>query len=566
MSRTVDEIKELAKYYQNELYSEVRNQQKEDESYYNDTFDVTEIRPPHKPLRSGLARKVIDNPSEQMVTRNPKVYIDIKNQDAEKSLSKVTNRWIDLLRRQNPNPFKESVKNPLLRGETYLYLQHNEDLITKGESKNKLPVFFIIPDPMTVYASVEEDENGIPDNVIIICERNLSDIKYLYPEWTNPKSSVGNKKVSWLAYFDKDIKYFEADEETVLNTENIYGFTPFIRRYSGFGRRDATNNLVNMIVGELRGSRGLLKEECLVRSDIASSIHLYAHPHKDLIVPQDAQVDATKLKEAYSFEAGVMNVLPLPQGASFDPHAQLTPVPEVFAHLSMIESEIVARHPIIIAGQMTANSGRQLDINDKTIMHRYETILENTETLFATAIEKAFEICRKVKLMPEGLTQTDLDRDFTVSVTLQAEDPLERDRLITLGDRMFASGTIDLGTLHTQYYGYTQEKSQEVIANMLVDKLTLQNPDVQMVMGMMYASESGMSQYIEQAKAANMAQQQQQKDVSNAPMQPMTQTGMQRNQGEANPMSQDSFAMIDQSLQNKGARQAPIPYTRNANG
>jgi hypothetical protein len=567
MTVSKEEIHALKDYFVNDLYGTVRQEQTEDESYYNDTFDVSEIKVPHKPLRSGLARKIIDSPAEQMITRNPKVFVDIKNQESLKSISKVTNFWVDILRRQNPNPFKESVKNPLLRGETYIFLQHNEALVTNEPTKNKLPVFFIVPDPSTIYGSVEEDEDGIPDKVIIVCERNLSDIKFLYPKWSNPKNNgdtTGKKKVQWLAYWDSEYRYYEADGESVLegDGENVYGFTPFIRRYSGFGRRDSQNNLASMIVGELRGSRGLLKEECLVRSDIASSLHLYAHPRKELIVPDTSSVDAAKIKEAYSFEPGSLSVLGLPVGSEFSKDTQMTPVPEVFAHLAKIQSDIIGRHPIVMAGMMNGTSGRQIDINTKETMTRYDTILENTETLFSTAIEKAFEICRKIDYTPEGLNKEDISKEFHVTVELKAEDVLERDRLVTLGERLWmgGNGSIDLTTLHTKYYGYTQSESLDIQANMLVDKLTLQNPDVAQVMGMVFAEESGMSGWIEDAQANQAKQEAQQKALKKMPQPGMNPSQEQRTRGET--MTQTGFEQIDQSLQNRGARQSPTPYQR----
>ena len=193
------EIQDLASYYEKDLYVNVRAEQSEDLSYYYDNFAVPEIKSPHQPLRTGLARRIIDSPAEQMITRNPQAFIECENKESRKSLSAYLNYCIHILRRQNPNPFKESVKNPHLLGETYIYLTHDEDAITNNESV-KYPISFIIPDPLTIYSSVEEDENGIPDNTIVISERQVSDIKYFYPDWT-PKD--GNKsKVKWLAYFD----------------------------------------------------------------------------------------------------------------------------------------------------------------------------------------------------------------------------------------------------------------------------------------------------------------------------------------------------------------------------
>jgi len=96
------EIKDLRSFYEKDLYGKVRSEQRADVSYYNDTFAVPEVKTPHRPLRSGLARKIVDNPAEQMITRNPKVYITCKNTETTNRVSKVLNLWVDILRRQNP--------------------------------------------------------------------------------------------------------------------------------------------------------------------------------------------------------------------------------------------------------------------------------------------------------------------------------------------------------------------------------------------------------------------------------------------------------------------------------
>lgn len=557
MAISVTEIRDKKSYFEHDLYGKVREEQTEDQSYYDDTFQVPEVVKPHRPLRSGLARKIIDNPAEQMITRNPQVFINTGNKDADERLSRRLNDWITILKRQNPNPFKESVKNPLLRGETYLYLCHSNDALYDNVQV-PLPVSFIVPDPMTVFGSFEEDENGIPLEVFVICDRLASDIEYNYPNW---KNTTGGKKVKWMAYWNKDIKYFEANGEPVLDNEieeNLYGFAPFIRRYSGFGRRDANSNLESLVVSELRGSRGLLKEECLVRSDIASALHLYAHPRQTLIIPNDGTVDAAKLQQAYSFEPGTLTVLPLPQGSTFDKNNQLTPVPEVFQHLAEINARIMHRHPMAGAGSVVTASGRQDDLLGTTIMHRYETIIENTETMFATALEKALEICKLLDYTPEGLKKEDVDKKLRIDVKLRAEDPLERDRLITLGDRLYAqgNGSIDLETYHTQYLGYTQAQSKDIQAKILADKVTLYNPDVAQVMGMVFAEEAGMGKWLEQAKMANAIDQNQQTALQNAPP-PST---MQRVKGET--MTENGFQMLDMSLASRGARKPPERFTR----
>jgi len=293
----------------------------------------------------------------------------------------------------------------------------------------------------------------------------------------------------------------------------------------------------------------------MVFSDINSALHLYANPKIDLIVPETAKTDIAELKKNYSMAAGMFNVIPLPTGSNFNKDNQLTPVPEVFEHLRKIEADIIGRHPMVMAGTAVTNSGRQDDLMGKTIMHRYETIVENVETMFATAFEKSLEICKKLDYVPEGLTKEDLEKDFTVKVELRAEDSNAELQKATLGDRLYSNGTIDIQTLLTKYYGYTQAEAEEIQANMIVDKL-MQSPEVLTVLGMKYAEESGMAKFIEQARQQKDMEAQQQKALSKAP----TPNQQQRVQGET--MTESGFDTIDMSLQNKGARMPPIPYTR----
>ena len=109
-----DKIYEYKKRYIEKdggIYAKTRTQQEIDKTYIDDTFEPP-IRHPHKVLRLGLGEEIVSAPAEQIVTSNPQAFVEAGNKDAALRISTVINGWIDVLRRQNPIPFKESVKIP----------------------------------------------------------------------------------------------------------------------------------------------------------------------------------------------------------------------------------------------------------------------------------------------------------------------------------------------------------------------------------------------------------------------------------------------------------------------
>jgi len=561
----IEEIKDLKQYYTENLYKAVRREQQTDQTYRDDTFAVPEIKAPHVLLRSGIGARMVDSPAEQIITSDPQAVINLTKGEADisKRLSKEINQsWIKIMRRQNPNPFKEFVKNLLGRGEGFIQIAHNERWVSGRKERVGLPVLFLIPDSMVIYSSPAEDYNGVPEKVIVFYARQPRDVILKYHEWSNPKRRKEGDEIEWMEYWDKDSRYFEADGEAVLKDglqANPYGLVPFVRKYSGFGRRSPTGKMEDLIVSDIRFSRDLIKEECAIRSDIASIMHLYAHKRMDLIIPDTTAVNEADIREDYDMGAGSFNVLSLPAGSKLQEGVTMLPSAEAFQHLYNIRAEIDKRNPFIMSGFPFGSSGRQQDMTSLAAMRRYDTIVENTELAFATAFEIAVKICGKIPtLRPDGLLKQDVDAVWECDVELKASDPIERDRLITLGDRLWngGNGSIDLRTFLTEFQGRTEDEAEDIIANILVDKLTLYNPDVASVMGMVFAEESGMSMWLEEAQQRRQTMESQQSGLQKAP--PPTTT--ERTQGEANtPMGRE---LIDMSLANRGARQSPMRFTR----
>ena len=557
--RTLDQIKVYKERYIKELYLQTREAQKTDDTYINDTFKVPEVKNPHHLYRSGLGVRIIDAPAEQIITSNPQAFFEVIKgaKDVGEHLSEIVNAiWLDILRRQNPNIFKESVKNPLARGETYIKLAHNESWVTGGNKRLGLPVHFLVLDPMVIYGSPEEDVNGIPERVIVFYERQLSDVIVRYPNWSNPKKAEKgeNPKVEWFEYWDSETKYIEADEEPILDggiQPNIYGFPPFVRKYSGFGRRSPDGELANLIVSDIRRSRDLLREECAMRSNIASVMYLYAHKPKTLIVPPGTDIE--NLKEEFSLGSYDINVIQADPAQIKIVDEDIVPSPEMFTHYQSILSQLNQRHPFILPFPM-GSSGRQ-DVGALVYnLKRYDTVVENTENLFATAIEQALKIVDAVPSLIKGtgLRQGDLDAKIKCNVKLKAADPLEEDRRITLGNRLWNSGkgSISLQRFHTEFQGMTEAESKKEIAKMLADQVTIYNPDIAAVMGMVAAKEGGMEEYLAQL-------QEQRKGMEGTGMrEELPRTGEERIQGEVEtPFGGEESV-------SRGARRPPAGYTR----
>lgn len=549
---TKEEILDYKEHYIKTLYAKTRAEQAVDELYYNDEFPVEEVKDPHHIYRSGLGTRIIDAPAENIITRNPQAFFDVLkgSNDSRLRISEMVNQvWIDILRRQNPHVLKEFVKQQLGYGEAYFKVIHSQPWMSK---KTGLPIHFIVLNSSVIYGSPEEDVNGVPERVIVFYDRQPADVIVRYPSWSNPKKRDEKSQVEWFEYWDSEQRYFEADGEPVLQGEvqqNVYGFVPFVRKYAGFGRRSPDGELSKLIVSDIRRSRDLLREECAMRSNIASVMYLFAHKPKTII--SSGNIDQNQVNEL-SFGAYDLNVLEnVPPDTKIETE-DIVPSPEAFKHHADIVAELNQRHPFIMAGFPWGTSGRQQDMTQLTAMRRYDSIVENTENAFATAIEMALKICRKLNLKPDELREKDLDLKVKCQVKLKAADELEQDRRITLGDRLWAqgNGSISLQRFHTEFQGLTEDEHKKEVARMLADKVTIFNPDVATVMGMVAAQESGMERWLEMAQARRQEME--------GVMKPQTPTQQKRTQGEVQTELGQEMGVEG----NRGARTPPERYTR----
>ena len=555
----IEEIEELRDHYIIKLYNKVRKEQKTDLEYIEDTFEVPEVHEPHHIYRSGLGDRIVNAPAEHIVTNNPQVFFVPRNptktaQASALKLSELVNtRWLPLLQRQNPNIFKEFIKNLLGRGESFFKIVNNSSWDEKIQEG--LPVYFVVLDPMAIYSSPDEDQDGVPHKVIISYQ--LQQFQELIPKYPFlaeqiPRSQWG-QPVSWLEYYDAKQRYVELNKIPLTKggvQKNIYGFTPFVRKYSGFGRRSPDGELSSLIVSAIRRSRDLLHEECATRSNIASVEYLFSHRARTFI---GKGLVADELRESVSFGAYDINAIDAEPNEVRIEELDITPNPETYKHHADLIAELSQRHPFITAGLPWGANGRQQDMTQAQAERRYNSVVESTQYAFATALKMALKICLLPGYKPEGISEKDLTTEYDISVRLKAKDPIEEERRVTMGNRLWngGQGSISLRKFHVDYIGMTEDESNREVARMLADQITIYNPDIAAVMGMVAAEESGMESWLEKARMRKG-------ELEKLPAlrQPLPLSGQQRIQGEVEtPMG------MEESV-GRGARRPPSGFER----
>lgn len=497
----IEDIRELLIYYKDRLYAQTRREQADDIGFYNDTFAVPWIKPPMVVSRTGASAEIVDEPVEQIaaakliVSRPTLKPTNIAEQSAIKISGLLNEDWIRRLMKQNPNPKKECIKNIFWRGECWLHPVHNQAWVTSPFNRTGLPVLFLTPDPMIVFASPNEDEDGIPENVIVYYERMPWIVKAKYPAWTDPLNKQGDieKTVTWLEYWDKDVRYFEADEETVLPlSPNPYKRVPFIHKVSGLGKGSHEGKPEDLIVGRLRRYRDLLRRDAASTSDIDSIIHLYANPSIDF--QGDDQHEVPKdFPDSYIIGAGEYNVVP--PGITKERGIDALPSPEVLNWHYGIKAELGLKTPSVLTGAPQGETGRATDVPYGIAMRKYEEIAAGQADMWATGLSMALQMCEEIpNLMPDGISKKDINKYYVVEVELRADDPLDTQRKGVDGDRKQQLGIIDWETNLVKYQGFTQEEAEGVMDNAIVDRVIMTDPNIQQLIAMNVARELGMEQ------------------------------------------------------------------------
>lgn len=496
------------------------SQQRLDQEFLENSYPLVLIKKKDYQMRTNFAARMINAITQQLISNLPKIYAE-PNADtdvakvASGNISKVLNRWVYSLLRQSSNPFEQVFKNFNYRGDAWLYIPHNSDMMKYDDWEelypNAMPVHFLTYDPMVVFSEPNEEIDGEPERVLIQYEQNVSYVMKAYPLWSNPENTDPNKRAKFVFYFDRERSYAEADNEPLFRDRakkllngtgersNPYGCVPFVHMYSGWGFEDFKRSPELLTYSRIRMIRDLITEDSQIRSDQLYNFHTFAHKSKTLYLPAGAEV-GVEWAAAYKNDPDKLNVIQLPEGA--DPNyfkvdeSQLFE-PAAFAYAGQARSDLGMEYPAPLQGAGGTSSGREANILSGNALALYDCAVENTALLWSKGFWKGLKVADAVGLLPKGISQDDLKRVSEITVDLRSDDPIARDRAVNQGSVLVNEGKRSLKTFLIVDMRMTESEADDEIDNILAEKIMLQSPEIAAFLGFKAAQKSGMAEELQ---------------------------------------------------------------------
>ena len=502
--RSIEEIRELGDYLVTEYHGERLAQQVIDQSYYDDTFLPELLKPPATNHPTGEAAKQIDLPAEHLITGNPQAFRIARTKgEVEKAIkvAKMQNYWLQRIKRQSPDPLHLSLKTNLTRGEVYTQLVLNKDWTSKNQEG--LPVWFHIPDPMTIFPSAK-GQDCIPEEVIVWSFRDVAEIEKAWPEW---EYKGQDKRIWYLAYYSKDQRYFEAGNEHIHEDGNIMGIVPFVHVYTGYGNASPNANPENLVVGRLRYMRSRLDAERTLFSDSISLTHRFAYGDIDF-ERTDASVPDDALKK-YSKKPFEVKLLPFGVRPAASKEL-LQNLNYILEQLAVVRTSLRGELSPILEGAMLGSSGRQDDMATSNALRRYETVMDNHQTLWARSLSQALkvidtvpnmlpisvyaeDITDGVRLLKEvSVTKDDIGGYYDCTVELKAADTIDQDRNAMMWRQDWQAGYVSHKKSLIEGKNMTEDQAVEELEDVMVDSVTERNPEYVAMIGRLYAQAKGL--------------------------------------------------------------------------
>lgn len=473
-------------------YKQLRDAQKADQGYKEDTFEL-DIQSPYRRVKTGSGAKIVRTFAQQVPIYNPQVFWQPKktSKSAEESARKVgilLNNWARILIPQ----LEEARINASYRGEGFFQIDFNPG----WEIYNELPISVSCPDPTIVYASLRENKHtGVPHEVIKFCKMSPDAVKEIEPKWSNPKHKKPKDEVDYIAYWNKDWRYFEADEEALLPQgvqKNIFGLVPLVHFYSGLGKESAEGKPEERAVGVLRECRGALEQEGSIESRIDSIIALWANPFgifehtvEGVELKGDEPVTNLPLAPGHNVE--------VPFGIKFTIVQGVAPPPEMFHHAAMIRARLGIEMPPVALGIPSTSeaTGRQEDIYLAAYRARSISMTHNIERALGVALGMCLQIIDTVDALPltvdtvefsngkyirkqEEITKEDIGGYYKCRVELKPEDELERSRNLMLYRALRDAPTgslVSRETVLVKGLGLSEEEAQEELDKVTVEQV-----------------------------------------------------------------------------------------------
>ena len=504
--------------------SGLKTEQNTDQEFFDDIFP-TRITDPYIVRRTGVAAEIITRGANFINTTNPKVFREPRADNTTEvertsKIGRMANHWVDFLIGQ----IRETTFNGLLLGESYWQIQYNPAY--NDNSEHNLPILFSVPDPRIILPSLSESMDGIPEDVIKFCTMSPSQVGQLYPQWNNPQNKKDDGKVDYLAYFDKDWRYFEADGQALTKgvEPNALKFVPFVHIYSGFGKHSPEGNPESRIVGKLRYLRNLLTMECEMTSMIDSIIALFANPVLILKALQEGIKITEEDKKSVALRPG--GVVTIPTGWDYEIRQGDVPAPQLFQHLYQIRARLQQELPPIAFGMPSTSraTGRQEDVYQGVFGKQYAPFVHNIEAGLSTVlgmglrildtIPKILPITNRVTMWKDGqevrqtekIEKKDIDGYYDLNVRLDPDEAIEASRNAMLYKGYWESGLVDKKTVLMEGLKKTNDEADKIINKRIADDYIMTNPVMGEAISRKAVELSGMGDILRQMDMQMAAQ------------------------------------------------------------
>ncbi|MCJ7828239.1 MAG: hypothetical protein MUP81_00665 [Dehalococcoidia bacterium] len=474
----------------------LRTIQNEDLTYYNDTFP-TNITKPYHIIRTGSAARLVDSVTWHIDTANPQAFREPRKakEAEEKRTDKVTlllNHWLRLLVPE----IEEATKNATLLGDAFFQIDYNLDY--DPTDSDSLPIIITAPNSMIVYPDPHE-YRGVPRSVVKYCRMTVGQVEQMHPEWSNPKKRKPNDRdgVEYLAWWNKDWRYIEADKEAILKGEiqpNVFGFVPIVHSYSGFGKKSPEGQPESIVVGLLRNLRGRIKEECELESGLDSIIGLLANP---ILVGKSTVEGVVEPEDWDKIDLSPGHTLFLDYGINYEIKSMdANAIQPLLLHLSSVRQALGIELPPIALGLPSTSraTGRQEDIYGEHYRRRFAKLITNIERALATTLSMglrildtipgALPITVRATVLEDGkqinkeetIDKKDIDGYYDCTVKLKSESELADNRKFMTYKMLSDVGKLSWETLLIEGLGWTQDRARAEIINSLVETAWQKNP------------------------------------------------------------------------------------------
>ena len=492
----VEEIKEMIKWLEDEVYSGYFTQLTTNEGLYGLTYPV-DIPKEKAIVRPATPRILLDTSVNHVPTNHPVIRVpsmgDEPGQQAH--ANKLERFCMGLVYRtamQPKNAFEIVRKHLSLHGIGILKDVYNPKAYPQkgsGEDEEKfeqrrkeaLPLLIMPIHP----SNFMPEPVFYPTFVIERAKKTVAAIKNTFPGWKTDKTF--REEVKWYEYWDDTIHCYLADDEVVLPVQaHGYGFLPYSWGYTDKGLETADSNPAEAAIGLLTKLEQTIKEDGARWSENHAINTFVAWPTIFFIGADNAMIEPINL----GVKPGM--AIPLPEGIKLERWLAGEPSPAILSEMALLKNmqEDAVAPPLTRGlGQTGVRSGYDRALGTEEGGLRYEGISQALDKITAKTLSNCLKLVeRKVpgpvtvwgvnamgKTEQETLAPEDVKGHYIVNVEFAGAEPEKEYRAAQTGANLKQQGIIS-GRRAMEKYSGVSDPDEELIQ--IRTEMILNSPEI----------------------------------------------------------------------------------------